>query len=75
MEWEKDAVESFVKMPVADVMKETAKIFSEKLARRSGSNRITMEEIIKMKKSEGAFHSEDLFQKVLYPCRLLRSRR
>ena len=39
MQWDKEAVEEFVKMPLADVMKETGKVFSEKLARKNNSDR------------------------------------
>ena len=37
MQWEKEAVEEFVKMPLADVMKETGKLFCEKLARKNNN--------------------------------------
>ena len=45
MQWDKEAVEEFVKMPLADVMKETGKVFSEKLARKNNSDRVTLREI------------------------------
>jgi copper chaperone CopZ/Pyruvate/2-oxoacid:ferredoxin oxidoreductase delta subunit len=50
MQWDKEAVEEFVKMPLADVMKETGKVFSEKLARKNNSERVTLREIDVMKK-------------------------
>lgn len=50
MQWDKEAVEEFVKMPLADVMKETGKVFSEKLARKNKSDRVTLKEITIMKK-------------------------
>jgi dissimilatory sulfite reductase (desulfoviridin) alpha/beta subunit len=50
MEWDKEAVEVFVKMPLADVMKETGKLFSEKLARRNNSDRVTLKEIEETKR-------------------------
>jgi len=50
MQWEKEAVEEFVKMPLADVMKETGKLFCEKLARKNKSDRVTRKEINVMKK-------------------------
>ena len=50
MQWEKEAVEEFVKMPLADVMKETGKLFCEKLARKNNSKSVTLKEINVMKK-------------------------
>ena len=52
MQWDKEAVEEFVKMPLADVMKETGKVFSEKLARKNKSDRVTLREITIMKKAK-----------------------
>jgi dissimilatory sulfite reductase (desulfoviridin) alpha/beta subunit len=50
MQWEKEGVEVFVKMPLADVMKETGKLFCEELARKNKSDRVTLKEINVMKK-------------------------
>lgn len=50
MQWDKEAIEEFVKLPLADVMKETGKVFSEKLARKNKSDRVTLREITVMKK-------------------------
>ena len=49
MQWDKDAIEAFVKMPIADGLKETCKIYCEKIARRNKSDRVTMKEIKEMK--------------------------
>ena len=45
MNWSLEAIEEFVKMPLADVMKETAKVFAEKLARKDGRDTVTIEDI------------------------------
>ena len=50
MHWDSDAIEEFVKMPIADVMKETGKIFAEKLARKQGRESVTIDDIEVTKK-------------------------
>ncbi len=50
MEWDREAVEEFVKMPLADVMKETGKLFTEKLARRNRSDCVTLKELEETKR-------------------------
>lgn len=49
MEWTQEAIGEFVKMPVADGLKETAKIYCERLARSRGGDRVTAKEIAEMK--------------------------
>jgi len=49
MEWDNQAVEEFVKMPLADVMKETGKLFAEKWARKNSTGRVTLKEIAILK--------------------------
>lgn len=49
MEWEKAAVDAFVKMPVADGLKDTAKIYCERLARARNEQTVTLDDINRMK--------------------------
>jgi anaerobic sulfite reductase subunit C len=49
MEWEPGAVDAFVKMPVADGLKDTAKIYCERLARSRGEQTVTLDDINRMK--------------------------
>lgn len=49
MEWSPEAVEAFVKMPVADGLKETAKIYCERLARNDKKASVGLDEINRMK--------------------------
>ena len=49
MDWEKAAVDAFVKMPVADGLKDTAKIYCERLARARNEQTVTLDDINRMK--------------------------
>lgn len=42
MEWEPAAVDEFIKLPLIDSAKANARIFTEKMARRGGSQRVTL---------------------------------
>ncbi|MFA5315907.1 MAG: PCP reductase family protein, partial [Dehalococcoidales bacterium] len=50
MEWDKDAVAIFIKMPVIRSVKESTKVLAEALARKSGSERVTVKELEAAKK-------------------------
>lgn len=49
MEWEPAAVDEFVKLPLIDSSKTNARVFAEKMARRSGSHRVTPAVLEEMK--------------------------
>jgi dissimilatory sulfite reductase (desulfoviridin) alpha/beta subunit len=65
MQWDNDAVEAFVRMPIADGLKETCKIYCEKIARRNKSDRVTMKEIKQMKPVYYGRVSEEMRNKEL----------
>ena len=50
MEWDQTAVGAFIKMPLADSIKANARIFTEKMARHNGRDRVTPEEIEQTKR-------------------------
>jgi len=49
MEWDAAAVDAYVMMPVADALKETAKIYCERLARAGGAASVSLENVNRMK--------------------------
>ncbi len=50
MEWDSQAVDEFIKMPLVKVAKENAKVFAEKVARRNRSDKVTLKEMEETKK-------------------------
>ncbi|RJQ40976.1 MAG: hypothetical protein C4555_00635 [Dehalococcoidia bacterium] len=50
MEWDKEAADEFVKIPMAKRAKENTKVLVEKLARKNHSDRVTLKEIAETKK-------------------------
>ncbi len=65
MQWDNDAIEAFVKMPISDGLKDTCKIYCEKIARRNKSDRVTMKEINQMKPVYYGRVSEEMRNKEL----------
>jgi len=59
MEWDSQAVDEFIKMPLVKVAKENAKVFAEKVARRNRSDKVTLKEIEETKKVDFAAVPEE----------------
>ncbi len=65
MEWDSQAVEEFIKMPLVKVQKENSKVFAEKVARRNGSDKVTLKEMEETKKVDYAAVPEEARNKEL----------
>ena len=63
MEWDSQAVEEFIKMPLVKVQKENSKVFAEKVARRNGSDKVTLKEMEETNKVYFAGVSKELRNK------------
>ena len=59
MEWDSQAVDEFIKMPLSTVAKENAKVFAEKVARRNRSDKVTLKEMEETKKVDYAAVPEE----------------
>jgi dissimilatory sulfite reductase (desulfoviridin) alpha/beta subunit len=59
MEWDSQAVAEFIKMPLVKVQKENSKVFAEKVARRNGSDKVTLKEMEETKKVDYASVPEE----------------
>lgn len=65
MEWDKEAADEFVKMPIAKSAKENTKVFAEKLARKNRNKRVTLREVELAKKVTFEDVSEEKRQREL----------
>jgi ferredoxin len=65
MEWDSQAVDEFIKMSLTTTVKENAKLFAEKEARRYRSDKVTLKEIEETKKVYFAGVSEETRNKEL----------
>ena len=60
MEWDSQAVDEFIKMPITISLKEGAKVFAEKVARKNRSDKVTLKEIEETKKVYYALVPEEV---------------
>ncbi len=65
MEWDSQAVDEFIKMPLVKVQKENSKVFAEKVARKNRSDKVTLKEMEETKKVNFAGVSEEVRNKEL----------